>query len=212
VRCQLSAEETRIKQMVEDIINNAKTEANQVLAEAKKQTNEIVKKGQITAEKEKQAILESQLKMVKEREKQKIASINLQTRREILLKKEEEINKAFDLAKVELKNFHKKAAYSKVLKGLIIEAGSALDGGNLNIFVRKEDKTVLKDLPTIAKEITKKCGNKCSLKISKDTIQTIGGVVVEKEDATIRIENTFEARLEQKQRLIRTQVANKLFG
>ena len=40
----------------------------------------------------------------------------------------------------------------------------------------------------------------------------MGGVILQTEDGTITINNTFEARLEQKYRAIRTEVANILFG
>lgn len=212
MKIRLSAEEERIKQMVNDILGNAKIEANKILADAKEQTKEILQRGQVAAEKEKNSILESESKKVTEIEKQQIASINLQARREILQKKEDEIKKVFNLAETELKNFHKKATYPKLLKNLIIEAGTAIGGGVISIKTKKGDATKIKDLTSIAKAITKVCGNKCTLKISKETIDTMGGVILQTEDESITIDNTFEARLEQKYRVIRTEIANTLFG
>lgn len=209
---RLSAEEERIKQMVDDILKNAKIEADKILKDTKGQTKEILQRGQDTAEKEKNSILETESKKVTEIEKQQIASINLQARREILQKKEEEIQKAFGLAKTELQNFHKKTAYAKVLEALIIEGGIALDGGVISIKTRKGDATKIKDLTSIAKAITKACGNKCTLKISKEIIDTMGGVILQTEDETITIDNTFEERLVKNERLIRTEVAKTLFG
>ena len=95
---RLSAEEERIKQMVDDILKNAKIEADKILADAKAQTKEIQQRGQNAAEKEKNIILETESKKVTETEKQQIASINLLARREILQKKEEEIKIVFGLA------------------------------------------------------------------------------------------------------------------
>ncbi|HUT79872.1 MAG TPA: V-type ATP synthase subunit E family protein [Candidatus Bathyarchaeia archaeon] len=206
----MSTEKLRINQMIDDIISNAKEEANIILNDAKKQAKEIQQKGKDLADKEKQIILESRVKTIKEQEKQQIASLNLQARREILLKKEAEITKTFDLAKNELTNFNKKAEYDKILVSLIIEAGIAVDGGNLTVFLRKEDQNKIKDFTPIAKEVTKKTGNKCSLQLSKNTINTIGGVVLKTDDGSISINNTFEALLEQKYRIIRTNVANTL--
>ncbi|HUU79591.1 MAG TPA: V-type ATP synthase subunit E family protein [candidate division Zixibacteria bacterium] len=208
----MSTEDVRINLMVEDIIGNAKIEANKFLTEAKEQIKEILEKGKTTAEKEKEEIIETEAKQIKELEKQQISSINLKARREILQKKEEEINQVFNLAKEELKKFPKKEAYKKVLQTMIIEAGMVIGGGNIVIKTRKEDKNILTDLTGIAKEITKVSGNKSNLKISKDSIQSIGGVIVQLEDESITIDNTFEARLEQKYRSIRTEVARKLFA
>jgi len=198
--------------MVDDILKNAKIEADKILKDANEQTKEIVQRGQDAAEKEKNSILETESKKVTEIEKQQIASINLQARREILQKKEEEIQKAFGLAKTELQNFHKKTAYAKVLEALIIEGGIALDGGVISIKTKKGDATKIKDLTSIAKAITKACGNKCTLKISKEIIDTMGGVILQTEDETITIDNTFEERLVKNERLIRTEVAKTLFG
>jgi len=208
----LSAEEVRIKQMIEDIIENANVEAEKILKDVKKQTKEILQRGKEAAEAEKTQIIDAQAKMISEVEKQQIASINLQARKEILQKKEDEIQKAFGTAKEELKNFTKKATYAKVLDNLVIEAGIALNGGDLIVNTRKEDKTMLKDLTTLAKEITKQCGTKCTIKLGKDNIESIGGVIVQKEDETIKIDNTFESRLEQKYDIIRTKVAKVLFS
>lgn len=208
----MSTEDERINLMVEDIIGNAKIETNKYLTEAKEQIKEILEKGKITAEKEKEEIIETEAKQIKELEKQQISSINLKARRELLQKKEEEINQVFNLAKEELKKFPKKEAYKKILQTLIVEAGTAIGGGNIIIKTRKEDKNILSDLAGLAKEITKVSGTKSTLKISKDTIQSIGGVIVQLEDESITINNTFEARLEQKYRTIRTQIARKLFA
>ena len=208
----LSAEEERIDQMVEDIISNAKLEASKFTKEAKQQTQEILEKAKAVAAEEKENIIETESKVVKELEKQQISSINLQARREILQKKEDEISKAFTSAKDALAKFASKPAYTKVLENLIVEAGIAIGGGNLLVKARKEDKTKLKDLTTIAKEITKKSGTKSSIKLVKETINSIGGVIVLVDDESITIDNTFEARLEQKYRSIRTEVAKSLFS
>ena len=208
----MSAEEERIDQMVEDIISNAKLEASKFTKEAKQQTQEILEKAKAVAAEEKENIIETESKVVKELEKQQISSINLQARREILQKKEDEISKAFTSAKDALAKFASKPAYTKVLENLIVEAGIAIGGGNLLVKARKEDKTKLKDLTTIAKEITKKSGTKSSIKLVKETINSIGGVIVLVDDESITIDNTFEARLEQKYRSIRTEVAKSLFS
>jgi len=207
----LSGEETRINQMIEDILADAKAEAKTILKEAEQKVKEIMQRGTEKAEKEKQTILDRQLKQINELEKQQIASINLQARQEILQKKEDEILKVFELAKTELSKFPKQAAYEKVLRELIIESGVALGGGDLLIKARKEDAAKLKDLTAIAKEITKKCGTKCTLKLAKNRITALGGVVLQTADGSVTINNTFDARLEQEYRHIRTAVAAKLF-
>ncbi|MFW9921749.1 MAG: V-type ATP synthase subunit E [Candidatus Thorarchaeota archaeon] len=208
----MSAEEERINLMVEDIITNAKAQADKNLSEAKKQTKEILEKAKDSADKEKNTIIDSESKMITELEKQQISSINLQSRREILQKKEEEIIKAFELAKEELKKFPSKAAYTKTLEALILEAGKAIGGGDLLVRARKEDKTKLADLTNLAKEITKITNTKTTIKIDKETIDSIGGVIVLLEDESITIDNTFEARMNQKYRIIRNKVAKTLFN
>jgi V/A-type H+-transporting ATPase subunit E len=207
----LSGEQKRIDQMVEDILANAKLEANKNIGETKSQTQEILDKGKTVAQKEKEELIETQTKSILEQEKQQISSINLQARREILQKKEEEIAKAFDLAKKALLNFNKKEAYNKVLAALIVEAGTAIGGGNLLIKFRKEDKSKVKDLAALAKKITTNSGNKTTLKPHKQTITAMGGIVVQTDDESISIDNTFDARLEQKYKTIRNKIALTLF-
>ena len=208
----LSGEEERIKQMVDDILANAKIEADKNINETKSQAKEILAKGKAAAQREKDDIIEAKTKVVKEQEKQQISSINLQARREILQKQEEEIVKAFEIAKKELTSFHKKEVYSKILSALIVEAGTTIGGGNLIVKFRKEDTSKVKDLTALANKITINSGNKCIIKTAKETITAMGGVVVQKEDRSITIDNTFDARLEQKYRLIRNKIASELFA
>lgn len=208
----LSGEEERIKQMVDDILANAKIEADKNINETKSQAKEILARGIVIAQKEKAEIMEVKTKTVLEQEKQQISSINLQARREILQKQEEEIAKAFDIAKKELTNFHKKEAYNKVLTALIVEAGIALGGGTLLVKFRKEDKNKVKDFSSLAKKVATNSGNKCTFKAANETITAMGGVVVQTEDETISIDNTFDARLKQKYRLLRNKIASVLFA
>lgn len=208
----LSSEEDRINQMVNDIVTNAKAEADRLLNEAKKQANEILEKGRKRAEKEQQAIIDSQTKNVKEKENQEIASINLQARREILTKKEEVISQTMNKAEEELQKFVKKQEYKKVLQQLITEAGIAIGGGELVVKPRKSDKKDIQELLSkTAKEITKQTGNKCTIQIGNETIDAMGGVIVHSKDESITIDNTFNARLDQKKDDLRNTIAQMLF-
>jgi len=207
----LSGEEERIKQMVDDILANAKIEADKNINETKSKAKEILARGKTAAQKEKEEIIETKTKTVLEQEKQQISSINLQARREILQKQEEEITKVFDLTKKELTGFHKNESYSKILSALIVEAGTTIGGGNLLVKFRKADQSKVKDLTAIAKKIATNCGNKCTVKLAKETITAMGGVIVQTEDEAISIYNTFDARLEQKYRIIRNKIASALF-
>ena len=45
-----------------------------------------------------------------------------------------------------------------------------------------------------------------------ETVDTMGGVIVETEDGRIRIDNTFEARMERFEGEIRSTIAKVLFG
>ncbi|MBD3191741.1 MAG: hypothetical protein GF308_13925 [Candidatus Heimdallarchaeota archaeon] len=207
------SDETRISQMKDEILGNANKEADRILNEAKQQSEEILKQGREKAASIKSELLESKTKSIQEQEKQQIASINLQARKKILQKKEEGIREAFTLAEEKIKNFAKEEDYDKVIEALIVEAGVAIGGGDLIVKLRKEDKKRIKGLATLAKKITDKTGEKCSLKISNETINVLGGgISITTQDESITITNTFESRLNMNYREIRTQVARTLFG
>lgn len=205
------SDETRISQMKEEILRDAKNEADRILNEAKQQSEEILKQGREKAASIKSELLESKTKSIQEQEKQQIASINLQARKKILQKKEEGIKEAFTLAEEKITKFTKKKGYDKVIEALIVESGVALGGGNLLIKLRNEDKKRIKGLATLAKKISNKTGEECSLRVSNESMNA-PGISISTEDKSITITNTFESRLNMNYREIRTRVARTLFG
>lgn len=177
------------------IINEAEGKARAIISEAERKTAEIrsgiVGRGEREAEQERQRIL---------------ANAKLRERKAKLDAKEEVIKEAFTLAEEKLKGATSGKEYQAVLKSFLQEAVASLEGGSLVVLGRKEDARVLGEiLPAIAKE------SGANLKLSAETVNTSGGVIVKTEDGRVEVNNTFETRLARLRDDLRPAVSKILF-
>jgi V/A-type H+/Na+-transporting ATPase subunit E len=199
--------------IVESILSESHSRADDIIKEAEKQASEIIERGNIEAQKKKNEIFENAHKEADIRFHQIISDAKLNSKRKILEAREQLMEKTFHKAEEELK---KKASsdsddYINSLKKLTKEASIEIDGGSLEIFLKKEDVPKIEGaLDSIAEEVSKKTGNKTTLKLGR-AIHTIGGVSVKTENGNIEVNNTIEARMERFRSLLRLEVAKVLF-
>jgi vacuolar-type H+-ATPase subunit E/Vma4 len=202
----------RIDNLVNEIISRAGDKAKTFTQKAKEQEAEILAKAKERAEKKKQELIERQSKNIHEKTEQELAAINLETRRAILYQKEEYIQEIFKKARQKLVSFTKKKDYQAVLRDFIVQGAKAIGGGKLIIQARKEDQKLLKDLSKFEKAIKKEINSSFSLAVEDKPIKAMGGIIIKTHDGAITIDNTFDARLEEKYQKIRFEVAKILFN
>jgi V/A-type H+/Na+-transporting ATPase subunit E len=201
------------EKIVESILSESHSRADDIIKEAEKQASEIIERGNIEAQKKKNEIFENAHKEADIRFHQIISDAKLNSKRKILEAREQIMEKTFHKAEEELK---KKASsdsddYINSLKNLIKEASLEIDGGSLEIFLKKEDVPKIEGaLNSIADEVSKETDNNTTLKLG-GTINTIGGVSVKTENGNIEVNNTIEARMERFRSLLRLEVAKVLF-
>ena len=87
------------------------------------------------------------------------------------------------------------------------------DVESLEVLVNPRDKGLLSEaeVSRISAETGKELGTSISLRVSEEPLTCIGGVVVRSADGKVRVDNTFEARIERFRETIRTHVAKELF-
>lgn len=100
----------------------------------------------------------------------------------------------------------KVAAYEKALAKLISD-GAQVIGKDAIVWCNPRDKKLV---GSIARELNSKNGMK--LAVSDDSIEAMGGVVLQSKDGTIRYDNTLEARLERIRPQLRREIVNILSG
>ncbi|AEC51749.1 V-type ATP synthase subunit E [Pyrococcus sp. NA2] len=180
---------------IEYILNEARKEAEKIKEEAKRKAESraewIIRRAKTQAELEKQRI---------------IANARLEIRRKRLAVQEEIISKVLEEVRKRLENMSEDEYFESV-KALLKEAVSELN--ERKVRVMSNEKT-LSLIGARIEEIKAELGD-VSIELG-EVIKTIGGVVVETEDGRIRIDNTFEARMERLEGEIRSTIAKVLFG
>ncbi|MEM2110047.1 MAG: V-type ATP synthase subunit E family protein [Candidatus Odinarchaeota archaeon] len=151
---------------------------------------------------------ESEAKQVIER---KIAETKVYVNRIMLDKKEEIIEKAFSKAFDKLKTIVKTDKYRKFIEEMIYTTAKHMGGGELIVLVNKETVIENHTLEKISQKVSKELGVKTNIKLGKENLQAIGGVVMKNKEGDIEVNNTFEALIERAKSSIRSKVAKTLF-
>ena len=129
----------------------------------------------------------------------------------VLFEKNRLITEVLEEVKTRLLDMQKKPQkHRKILERLIVNAGTALGGGELQILMNEKDAQLPFVLDELEKEISDRTRVNTQLRVSFQHITAVG-VVVKRGDDRIFVDNTFEARTTRFMDAIRTRVAKELF-
>jgi vacuolar-type H+-ATPase subunit E/Vma4 len=194
-----------------DIINSKTAQKEkEILQEAEKQKALKLEEAQKKAKETADAITKVAELQAKSEKSRYEASAKLKSKYRMLQSKEQLIEEVLDEATQKLNNIVGKAEYKKVLANLAINGGIALNNDTLELVLPKNHATYI-DVAEIEKAISKETGNKTKVTISKETVQSKGGLIVRMPDSSRLVNNTFEARLERVEDRVRETIATILF-
>ena len=188
------------EQKIQYILNEAKEEAEKLKEEARKRAEAkvewILRKAKTQAEIEKQRI---------------IANAKLEVRKKKLAAQEELIRKVLESLKERLASLPEDE-YFPMIVGLTANAVEEL--GVDRVVLRSNDRTlklIVERLSEFKEKLREALGKDVEV-IVGEPIQTIGGVLVESPDGTVRVDNTFESRIARFESELRATIAKALFG
>ncbi len=182
-----------------EILSDAEKFKATKLDEAKKRADEVA--SAITKKAEHQA--NSELSKYE-------ASAKLKSKYKLLEAKDALIKDVLVSIKKELESVVGKAEYKKVLERLIVDGCKSLDTDAVElIFPAKHASKI--DVAELEKAVAKEVGKKLKISVSKDSIRSIGGVIIRTKDTTRWVDNTFEARLERFENKARDTISGILF-
>jgi len=141
----------------------------------------------------------------------KLASAEMNAQWLILEKKHAMIDNVLNQVREELSILVKSEKYVKMLENLIIEGCSTLNTPEMELMLNSKDSTLISDLGTSIKKISKKTKKKCKVKKSPRSIETIGGVKIQSKDGKMILDNTFDGILEHNNDKLRFKIAQILF-
>jgi len=190
-----------------EVLDDIQKEAQAIILEAENQAKEALKSAKEQADQNYQAIL-NQAKIKAENERRKIASVTeVEIRNRLLQTKEDLVDRAFDTALAELKDFTTTKVYTDYLLKLIEQVAKRIDRKNLVIQVNAKDKTWL--TPDVLNRLSKQL--RCELTLSEETEEFIGGCKLQTADGKIAYDSTIDNRLQELKPTLRVAIAKILF-
>ncbi|MDR2874099.1 MAG: V-type proton ATPase subunit E [Methanobrevibacter sp.] len=200
--------------IVSSILSEAQVKADKIIQEAESQIKSLEEIGSKNADLEKKRIMDDANKQSIMRHQQIISEAKMNARRLELETREEVIEESFTKATDELKQIASSSnkQYIDSLLKIIKEAAIEIDGGDIIIHSKSEDKAKIENITNdIATEVKTKTGKDTTFQFG-DSIQTIGGVVLKTKNGEIEINNTIEARLLRYKKVLRFEVSKILFS
>lgn len=207
--------ESSANKIIDRILNDAREEAKAIIKEAKRSAEMLLEKqrqlASHSAEKEVYSLLkraENEAAVIK-------GKVTTDIKRRagwlVLSEKERLVTSVLNEVKNRLVNLQKSEEYLPLLEKLIVDAGTVLDGGTLEVMLNENDSSLPLKLNNLEKKIADGTGVKTQLKISKQQIKAVG-VIVKTNDGKIFVDNTFEAILSRRERELRLKIARILFS
>ncbi|MGY5858448.1 MAG: V-type ATP synthase subunit E family protein [Candidatus Thorarchaeota archaeon] len=189
---------TKTAEQEKEIISEAEKFKAAKLDEAKRRADETATA--ITRKAELQA--ESELSKYE-------ASAKLKSKYKMLEAKDALINEVLETTQKQLESVVGKAEYKKILERLIVTGCVALGVESVELIFPEKHKAKV-ELADIEKAVAKE-GKKVKISISKETVRSIGGVIIRTKDGTKWVDDTFEARLERFESKSRDTISDILF-
>ncbi len=188
------------EQKIQYTLKKAQEEAEKIKGEAKKRAEAraewILRKAQTQAEIERQRI---------------VAGAKLEVRKKRLEVQEELIQKVINALHERLSQLPD-GEYFSMLIDLTSEAVNELKTPRVVILSNERTLRLLDDRrDEFVEALAGKTGRTVELQLG-EPVGTIGGVIVESEDGSVRVDNTFEARMERFESDLRARIAKSLFG
>ena len=186
-------------QTIDKILNQAETELLSSIKNSLEESQQTLTNSQTTLDQEYDRIISDGKKEAEKLEKQIVGSSDLESRNKQLVIVDDSIEQVFDKAIEKIKNVERNSDYSKLITSLIDDSTKVLGTSDVVVYTNSKDKDVVK------KALSKFSG----AKLSKETIDCLGGVQVRSKDGTMTFNNTIDARLERMKPLIRKEIASK---
>ncbi|MDR3222918.1 MAG: V-type proton ATPase subunit E [Methanobrevibacter sp.] len=200
--------------IVSNILSEAQIKADQIIQEAELEIKSFEEKESKTLELEKKKIIDDANKQSIMRHQQIISEAKMNARRLELETREKVIEESFNKATEELKKVTSSSdkKYVDSLVKIVKEAAIEINGGDIIIHAKTEDKSKIENLlGGIATDVKSKSGKDTTFEFG-EPITTIGGVILKTKTGEIEVNNTIEARLLRYKKILRFEVAKILFN
>jgi len=190
-----------MEKISEAVVNKVKVEAENIIKEAEEKAQEEIEKARKQRETKLQ---EEKRKMLEEAEEEAariVAQASIKARQKLSSAKNDVITKIIDKVKQELSEFSSDENY---FLNLIREAIDELRADKSRIYVSPKDVSMVRKFLERDKKLASKI-----MEVKEDNF--LGGVIAENVDGKLRIDNTYETRLEMLLPKLLPEISKELF-
>ncbi len=188
---------TQAKGEVEEIMAQARKEADRRLNEAEARRQEVL--ARTKAEVEAQARLEA---------RSRIDRAELEGKRQVSQTKETFLNEVFAQAQARLLAFRETPDYRDWLRWTLLGTLQQLEGDEFRVMANPEEGKWL--TPDLVQEMSQ--ARACRLDLATDPDLPAGGFVVVRADGRVRFDQTFAGIIDRQRETLRAETARKLWG
>jgi V/A-type H+-transporting ATPase subunit E len=207
--------ESSTDRIIDRILKDAEEKAKTIVKEAKRSAELMIENRRQAARQNAKKDVDSLLKRAENEAdiiRGKVATdIKRKASWIVLAEKERLVTGVLNEVKKRLMNLQKSEEYLPFLEKLIVDAGTVIGGGTLEVVLNENDSPLPLKLDTLGKKISDQSGVKTQLKFSKQKTKA-AGVIVKTVDGRIFVDNTFEAILRRRERELRLKIARVLFS
>ncbi|MGE5574795.1 MAG: V-type ATP synthase subunit E [Ignavibacteria bacterium] len=190
-----------------EVLGDAQKEAEALILKSEAEAKEVLLAAKSQAEHEYMALV-GQAKVEAESEKRRLASLTeLEIRNHLLQTKEELVEAAFQRAIGQLKEFVETDKYKTYLLALI--SGTAVSIGSKKLVLKLNAKDKVWLTHERLKNLSKKL--KINFELSTQTADSLGGFIIQTEDAKVTYDSRIENLLNELKPTLRPEVATILF-
>lgn len=202
-------------EILDRILKDAREQAESIIADAKKSAETVIEKQRQSARQNAEKKASSLLKRAENDADIIRGKVSTDIKRQagwiVLSEKNRLITSVLNETKNRLVNMQKSEKYVTVLDKLIVDSGTVLGGGMLEVVLNENDSTLALKFDKLEKEISDRSGIRTQLKFSEQKTKDVG-VIVKTIDDQIFVDNTFEAILSRRERELRLKIARILFN
>jgi len=208
--------EPKVQRIIDQIFLNVKEDAKSIIDEAHKSAKLILEKKRKAAHQKAWEDASPLLRRAQSESETIKGRVFTDVRRTaswmILSEKERLVTSVLNEVKDRLRTLSESEKDVSILEKLIVDAGTVLGGGKLEVMLNEKDSNLPLKFKVLAMDIDEKTGTKTQLQLSDTKIVTIGGVLVEAFNGRISMDNTFEAILKRNEKDFRFKIIEILFG
>lgn len=203
----MSLELDNIQALESAIMDEAREEARQILADAEAQAGQIHQQAEAQANDEREAILQRAQREAEMLHSQAAATAQLEARTLKLKRREQLLERVFTSARQELATAPQWPDYEQVVRRLVREAVEHLGADEVVVRVDQETQKIIND------DILAEIGQALGVQIyAGEPLSQSTGVELATPDGHRRYDNTLQTRLARKQDALRAPVYRILMG